>query len=67
MNTDILHGKWEQLKGEVQKKWGKLTNDEINIVKGDSRKLSGIIQEKYGQSKEEAEKSVNDWLNELNK
>ncbi len=61
MNKDILEGKWEQLKGEVQKKWGKLTNDDLDVINGNRKKLAGKIQEKYGLTKEEAEKQVNDY------
>lgn len=62
MNEDILKGKWEQLKGTVQKKWGELTNDEVNQIAGDSKKLSGLLQERYGHSKEDAEKEINEWM-----
>jgi len=60
MNKDIFEGKWEQVKGDVQKKWGKLTNDDLDVVKGDAKKLVGKLQEKYGMTKEEAEKQVNE-------
>ena len=62
MNEDILKGKWEQLKGTIQKKWGELTNDEVKKIAGDSKKLSGLIQERYGHSKEDAEKEIKEWL-----
>ena len=58
MNEDIFKGKWEQVKGDVQKKWGKLTDDDLDVIKGNSKKLVGKLQEKYGMSKEEAEKEV---------
>ena len=63
MNKDIFEGKWEQLKGDVQKKWGKLTNDDLDVIKGDSKKLAGKLQEKYGMTKDEAEDAVKkqDW------
>ncbi len=61
MNEDIIKGKWEQVKGEVQKQWGKLTNDDLDVIEGDSKKLVGKIQERYGISREEAEKEVNDY------
>lgn len=61
MNKDILQGKWEQLKGSAQKQWGELTNDDLDKVEGDATKLAGIIQERYGKSKEEAEKEVEKW------
>lgn len=58
MNKDIFAGKWEQLKGTVQKNWGKLTDDDLDVIKGDSKKLVGKLQERYGMSKEEAKKEV---------
>ncbi|KNZ41218.1 CsbD family protein [Acetobacterium bakii] len=61
MNKDIFEGKWEQLKGKAQKNWGKLTDDDLDKVKGDAKILAGVIQEKYGISKEEAEKKVDEF------
>lgn len=61
MNKDILEGKWTQLKGSVQKEWGKLTDDEVNQIEGDAQKLSGLLQERYGKSLEEAEQAIEDW------
>lgn len=61
MNKDIFEGKWEQLKGQIQKKWGKLTDDDIDMVKGDAKILAGIIQERYGITKEEAEKKIDEF------
>ncbi len=55
MNKDILQGKWEQVKGEIQKKWGKLTDDDIQMINGDEARLQGKLQEMYGLKKEEAE------------
>lgn len=56
MNKDILQGKWGQIKGKIQKQWGKLTDDDLTKIKGDTTKLKGILQEKYGYTKQEAEK-----------
>jgi len=61
MNKDILEGKWKQLKGAVQHEWGDLTNDEVDQVDGDMERLSGLIQERYGKSRQEAEKAIEDW------
>ena len=58
MNKDIFEGKWEQLKGGVQKQWGKLTDDDIDVIKGDSKILAGKLQERYGWSKEEVEEEM---------
>ncbi|HLR21795.1 MAG TPA: CsbD family protein [Tissierellaceae bacterium] len=64
MDTDKLEGKWEQLKGSAQRNWGKLTNDDLDIIEGDSKKLAGKLQERYGMSKEEAEKQIEDFRNQ---
>ncbi len=61
MNKEIIEGNWNQLKGEVQKRWGKLTNDNLDQINGNRTKLLGVIQESYGVAKEEAEKQVRDW------
>ncbi len=65
MNNEILKGKWNQYKGEVKKKWGEFTDDEIDQLKGEKDIIIGKIQEKYGKSKEEAERDFNDWYNRL--
>ena len=62
MNTDVLKGKWTQLKGQVRKQWGNLTDDDVDKVQGDSEILLGRIQERYGRTREEAEKEVDRWL-----
>jgi uncharacterized protein YjbJ (UPF0337 family) len=67
MNTDIFEGKWRQLKGEVRKRWGQLTDDEIEEMEGRQEKLIGKLQEKYGYTRVRAEQEVNDFLLELEK
>jgi uncharacterized protein YjbJ (UPF0337 family) len=61
MNTDIIEGKWKQLKGSVQKQWGKLTEDDVDQIEGNATKLSGLIQERYGKSRDEAEREIEKW------
>ena len=61
MNEDIIQGKWEQVKGDVQRQWGKLTNDDLDLIEGNRKKLAGKIQETYGIAREEAEKQVKEW------
>ena len=56
MNWDQVAGNWKQLKGAVKEKWGKLTDDDLDVVAGKSDQLVGKIQERYGITKEEAEK-----------
>jgi uncharacterized protein YjbJ (UPF0337 family) len=62
MNEDILKGQWMQLKGKVREKWGKLTNDDVDEIQGRTQQLVGLIQERYGIARAEAEKQVKDWL-----
>lgn len=61
MNKDILQGKWDQVRGEVQKQWGKLTDDSLDQINGDRLKLSGKIQETYGIARDEADKQIDAW------
>ena len=61
MNQDRINGSWEQVKGSVQKAWGKLTNDDLSVIEGDRKQLAGKIQERYGVAKDEAEKQIHEW------
>ena len=62
MNKDIIQGKWNEIKGRVKQQWGKLTDDELAQLKGTQEELSGLIQEKYGYKKEQAEKTICDFF-----
>ena len=62
MNADVIKGKWHQLKGEVKSRWGKLTDDDLDRVAGDSEKLIGKVQERYGYARHDAEREVNDFF-----
>lgn len=62
MNKDILEGKWQQLKGRAQEKWGEITNDELDQINGKREILAGKLQEKYGYTKEKAEEEISTFL-----
>ena len=62
MNEDILTGKWNQLKGEIKKQWGKLTDDELDQIEGQRDKLLGKMQEKYGYARFDAERELDNFL-----
>ena len=64
MVSNIFAGKWKQLKGEVKAKWGKLTDDEIDQIEGNSEKLIGKLQEKYSITKEKAEAELSEFLSD---
>lgn len=65
MNSDIVEGKWKQMKGSVQAKWGKITDDEFDQIKGNRERLVGMLQEKYGHQKDRARKEVDDYFDTL--
>ncbi len=61
MNKDVLKGQWNQMKGSIKKRWGKLTDDDMDRIEGERDRLVGKIQEKYGSSREQAEKEVDEF------
>lgn len=65
MNWDQVKGNWKQMTGKVKQQWGDLTDDEIAEANGDREVLEGKIQAKYGKTKDEARKAVDDWTSGL--
>ena len=65
MNWDRIEGNWKQLSGKVQEKWGKLTNDHLDVAAGKRDQLSGKIQEIYGVTKEEASRQIDEFSSSL--
>ena len=61
MNSDTIAGNWKQLKGKVKEQWGDLTDDDLTVIEGKREILSGPIQERYGYTREEAERRVKEW------
>lgn len=61
MNWDRIEGNWKQLKGEAKRQWGKLTDNDLDVIEGHRDKLVGKLQERYGIAKDEAERKVDSW------
>jgi uncharacterized protein YjbJ (UPF0337 family) len=61
MNEDRIKGNWKQFKGKVQEQWGKLTDDDFDVIAGKREQFLGRVQERQGIAKEEAEKQLADW------
>jgi uncharacterized protein YjbJ (UPF0337 family) len=61
MNNDRVEGKWKQMKGSLKSRWGKLTDDDLDVIEGQKDQLVGRIQERYGIAKDEAQKQVDEW------
>ena len=61
MNEDRIQGRWKQLKGKVREQWGRLTDDDLDVIAGRRDQLLGRIQQRHGLAREEAERQVDDW------
>ena len=61
MNWDRIEGNWKQFKGKAKQQWGKLSDDQLEVIAGKRDNLSGKIQEAYGISKDETEKQLTAW------
>ena len=61
MNWDRIEGNWKQFKGNAREQWGKLTDDQLDVVAGRRDLLLGRIQEAYGITKDETEKQLAAW------
>lgn len=61
---EILLGKWHELKGKVKQKWGNITDDDVTRVSGRVEELAGVLQQRYGYDKAQAEQEISRWLEE---
>lgn len=62
MNEDVLQGKWKQLVGNIKQQWGKLTDDELTEIAGNRDKLLGKLQERYGYTRDQAQRELESYL-----
>jgi uncharacterized protein YjbJ (UPF0337 family) len=65
MNWDQITGNWNQFKGKVKEKWGKLTDDDLTTISGKRDQLVGVLQQKYGFAKSQAEQELDDFARNL--
>jgi uncharacterized protein YjbJ (UPF0337 family) len=63
MDWDRVEGNWKQMKGKVKEQWGKLTDDDLNVIDGKQDQLEGKIQERYGYAKDQVRREIDDWYN----
>ena len=61
MNEDTIKGNWKQFKGKMVEQWGKLTDDDFDVIAGRREQLLGKLQERQGLAREAAEKQLKDW------
>jgi uncharacterized protein YjbJ (UPF0337 family) len=62
MNWDRIEGNWKEFKGKAQQQWGKLTNDDLDVLNGSREELEGVIQKRYGYAKDKAREEIDTWL-----
>ena len=65
MNEDRIKGQWKQLSGKLKSRWGKLTDDDLRIAEGNAEYLTGRLQERYGLARDEAERQVRDFEDDI--
>lgn len=65
MNWETIEGSWKEFRGRVREQWGRLTNDDVEVIAGRRDKLVGKLQEHYGIAREEAERQVREWTDML--
>jgi uncharacterized protein YjbJ (UPF0337 family) len=61
MGWDEIERSWDELKGEVKRQWSKLTDEDVELIKGKYAELLGLLQERNGHAKEQAERKINEW------
>jgi uncharacterized protein YjbJ (UPF0337 family) len=65
MNWEQIQGNWMQMRGRAKQRWGKLTDDDLDVIEGRREELIGRLQTRYGIAKEEAERQVEEWAEEV--
>jgi uncharacterized protein YjbJ (UPF0337 family) len=65
MNWDNIQGSWKQFTGKVKEKWGKLTDDDLTVVAGKKDQLAGLLQQRYGYAKDEAQRQIDEFAKNL--
>ncbi len=63
-NQDILRGKWSELKGQVQQRWGKLTDDDLTRLSGNTEELAWVLRQRYGYGQAQAEIEIKNWVSD---
>ena len=62
MNWDRIEGNWKNFKGKMKEQWGKLTDDDLTVINGQRDQLEGKLQDRYGYTRDQVKKDVDDWL-----
>lgn len=63
MNWETVQGDWTRFRGKIKERWGRLTDDDLDVVQGRREQMVGLLQKRYGIAKEDAERQLEDYLN----
>ena len=66
MDWNRVEGNWKQVKGKVKERWGKLTDDDLDVIAGKEDQLKGKLQQRSGYQKDQAKKEIDDWYGRQN-
>ncbi len=62
MNREQMAGSWRVMRGKVKEQWGRLTDDDLDVIHGQHEQLIGKIQQRYGKERDQVERDVDRWL-----
>ncbi len=66
MNKQTIQGNWQQFKGKAQQRWGKLTNDDLDVVQGKRQEIEGKLRERYGWAEDRVKKELDEFERDCN-
>jgi uncharacterized protein YjbJ (UPF0337 family) len=61
MNENTLKGEWTQIKGKIREQWGKLTDDDLDVIAGKRDQLAGVLQKRYGSAQDEIDRQIREF------
>ena len=65
LNWDRIEGNWKEVKGKAKQQWGKLTDDDLDVVEGRREELEGLLQNRYGYAKDKAKTEIDAWIGRM--
>lgn len=65
MDWNRIEGNWKEFKGKAQQQWGKLTDDDLDVIEGSRTELEGLLQQRYGYAKDKAREEIDAWAKRM--
>jgi uncharacterized protein YjbJ (UPF0337 family) len=67
MNAEIFKGRWKEIKGDIKRRWGKLTDDDLTEISGIEEMMLGALQKTYGYARDQAEREYEEFMSDLDR